>query len=34
MSAFPMAAKRDPFPKRVDVDLVVQNDQKAKVLQW
>merc|ERR1712224_599745 len=34
MSAFPMAAKRDPFPKRVDVDLTVRNTEKVKVINW
>ncbi|KAF4659764.1 hypothetical protein FOL47_007458 [Perkinsus chesapeaki] len=26
MSAFPMPAKREPMPKRVDIDMVVHND--------
>jgi hypothetical protein len=34
MSAFPMMAKRDPFPKRVDVDLTVRNTDKVKVISW
>jgi len=34
MSAFPMMAKRDPMPKRVDVDLVVDSKQHIKVINW
>ncbi|OEH78708.1 hypothetical protein cyc_03074 [Cyclospora cayetanensis] len=43
MSAFPLPAKRahealcvyrDPVPKRVDVDLIVQNSANLKVISW
>ena len=34
MSAFPLPAKRNPMPKRVDVDLVVGNDSEYKVINW
>jgi len=34
MSAFPMMEKRDPMPKRVDVDLVVDNQRYHKVINW
>lgn len=34
MSAFPLPAKRNPMPKRVDVDLVVANDKQFKVINW
>lgn len=34
MSAFPMMEKRDPMPKRVDVDLVVSNERKHKIINW
>ncbi|CBZ54778.1 hypothetical protein NCLIV_052040 [Neospora caninum Liverpool] len=34
MSAFPLPAKRDPVPKRVDVDLTVHNTAKLKVMNW
>jgi len=34
MSAFPMSEKRDPMPKRVDVDMVVDNTKNHKVINW
>jgi len=40
MSAFPMMAKRNPMPKRVDVDMVVSEDRRRmgeyrhKVINW
>jgi len=34
MSAFPMMDKRDPMPKRVDVDLVVDSQQSHKIINW
>lgn len=34
MSAFPMMEKRDPMPKRVDADLVVDTTQHHKVINW
>lgn len=34
MSAFPLPAKRNPMPKRVDVDLVVGNSREFKVINW
>mmetsp|Transcript_20804 Transcript_20804/g.61981 ORF Transcript_20804/g.61981 Transcript_20804/m.61981 type:complete len:339 (-) Transcript_20804:68-1084(-) len=34
MSAFPMMEKRDPMPKRVDVDLVVESRQHHKIINW
>ncbi|KAL8440261.1 hypothetical protein Efla_004957 [Eimeria flavescens] len=34
MSAFPLPAKRDPVPKRVDVDLTVKNTRDLKVISW
>lgn len=34
MRAFPMSEKRDPMPKRVDVDLVVDNTRDFKVINW
>ena len=34
MSAFPRPAKRNPMPKRVDVDLVVGNSAEFKVINW
>lgn len=34
MSAFPMAEKRNPMPKRVDVDLVIDSKQHHKVINW
>lgn len=34
MSAFPLPAKRNPMPKRVDVDLVVGNSREYKVINW
>ena len=34
MSAFPLPAKRNPMPKRVDVDLVVDNNSEYKVINW
>jgi len=34
MSAFPMMEKRDPMPKRVDVDLVVDSRQHHKIVNW
>jgi hypothetical protein len=34
MSAFPLPAKRNPMPKRVDVDMVVANDNEFKVINW
>mmetsp|Transcript_16384 Transcript_16384/g.38805 ORF Transcript_16384/g.38805 Transcript_16384/m.38805 type:complete len:309 (+) Transcript_16384:79-1005(+) len=34
MSAFPMMEKRDPVPKRVDVDMVVDSRQNYKIINW
>lgn len=34
MSAFPMTEKRDSMPKRVDVDMVVEQTQRYKVINW
>ncbi|CAE7384536.1 unnamed protein product [Symbiodinium sp. CCMP2592] len=34
MSAFPMMEKRDPMPKRVDVDMVVDSRQNFKIINW
>lgn len=34
MSAFPMMDKRDPMPKRVDVDMVVDSRKKHKIINW
>lgn len=34
MSAFPLPARRNPMPKRVDVDLVVGNSPEFKVINW
>ncbi|KYF42877.1 hypothetical protein TGARI_366920 [Toxoplasma gondii ARI] len=34
MSAFPLPAKRNPLPKRVDVDVTVHNTSKLKVMNW
>ncbi|KAL8275471.1 hypothetical protein Esti_000603 [Eimeria stiedai] len=34
MSAFPLPGKRDPVPKRVDVDLTVKNTKNLKVISW
>mmetsp|Transcript_3809 Transcript_3809/g.7946 ORF Transcript_3809/g.7946 Transcript_3809/m.7946 type:complete len:320 (-) Transcript_3809:54-1013(-) len=34
MSAFPMMEKRDPMPKRVDVDMVVDSRQHFKIINW
>lgn len=34
MSAFPLMEKRDPMPKRVDVDMVVDNTADFKVINW
>eukprot|EP00931_Biecheleriopsis_adriatica_P024444 TRINITY_DN15230_c0_g1_i1.p1 TRINITY_DN15230_c0_g1~~TRINITY_DN15230_c0_g1_i1.p1 ORF type:complete len:340 (+),score=63.89 TRINITY_DN15230_c0_g1_i1:49-1020(+) len=34
MSAFPMMEKRDPMPKRVDVDMVVESKQHHKIINW
>mmetsp|Transcript_154193 Transcript_154193/g.494368 ORF Transcript_154193/g.494368 Transcript_154193/m.494368 type:complete len:382 (-) Transcript_154193:111-1256(-) len=34
MSAFPMPEKRDPMPKRVDVDMVVDSRRDVKVINW
>ncbi|EER11608.1 conserved hypothetical protein [Perkinsus marinus ATCC 50983] len=34
MSAFPMPAKRDPLPKRVDIDMVVHNDSECQIINW
>jgi len=34
MSAFPMPEKRDPMPKRVDVDMVVDSRQNHKIINW
>lgn len=34
MSAFPMSEKRDPMPKRVDVDMVVDNNKNHKIINW
>ena len=34
MSAFPLPAKRNPMPKRVDVDMVVGNSDEFKVINW
>ncbi len=34
MSAFPLPAKRNPMPKRVDVDMVVGNTNEYKIINW
>lgn len=34
MSAFPMMEKRDPMPRRVDVDMVVDSKQNHKIMNW
>ncbi|CDI79117.1 Chromosome II, complete genome, related [Eimeria acervulina] len=34
LSAFPLPAKRDPVPKRVDVDVTVHNTPNLKVISW
>mmetsp|Transcript_24988 Transcript_24988/g.77712 ORF Transcript_24988/g.77712 Transcript_24988/m.77712 type:complete len:348 (-) Transcript_24988:43-1086(-) len=34
MSAFPMMEKRDPMPKRVDIDLTVDSRQHHKIINW
>eukprot|EP00392_Amoebophrya_sp_AT5.2_P001774 g1779.t1 len=34
MSAFPSRDKRNPLPKRVDVDLVVAHTPAAKIINW
>mmetsp|Transcript_38361 Transcript_38361/g.105672 ORF Transcript_38361/g.105672 Transcript_38361/m.105672 type:complete len:359 (-) Transcript_38361:87-1163(-) len=34
MSAFPMMEKRDPMPKRVDVDLIANNTRDHKIINW
>lgn len=34
MSAFPMMEKRDPVPKRVDVDVVVESRRDHKIINW
>ncbi|CAD7938318.1 unnamed protein product [Amoebophrya sp. A25] len=34
MSAFPLREKRNPIPKRVDVDLVVGQTPEAKIINW
>lgn len=34
MSAFPMMEKRDPMPKRVDVDMTVASHRSHKVINW
>jgi len=34
MTAFPLPAKRNPMPKRVDVDMVVANSDEFKVINW
>lgn len=34
MQAFPMMEKRDPMPKRVDVDMVVENRRYFKIINW
>lgn len=34
MSAFPMMEKRNPMPKRVDVDMVVESKQNFKIVNW
>lgn len=34
MHAFPLMEKRDPIPKRVDVDLVVDSKQNHKIINW
>ncbi|KAF8821061.1 hypothetical protein IE077_002500 [Cardiosporidium cionae] len=34
MSAFPLKEKRDPSPKRVDVDVTVLSDSKRKIMNW
>lgn len=34
MSAFPMMEKREPMPKRVDVDLVVDSTRSHKIINW
>jgi hypothetical protein len=34
MSAFPLPAKRNPVPKRVDVDMVVGGSAEYKIINW
>lgn len=34
MKAFPMPEKRDPMPKRVDVDMTVDSKEHHKVINW
>ncbi|CDJ59244.1 hypothetical protein, conserved [Eimeria maxima] len=34
LSAFPLPARRDPVPKRVDVDVTVHNTANLKVISW
>eukprot|EP00933_Yihiella_yeosuensis_P031452 TRINITY_DN25012_c0_g1_i1.p1 TRINITY_DN25012_c0_g1~~TRINITY_DN25012_c0_g1_i1.p1 ORF type:complete len:355 (+),score=40.43 TRINITY_DN25012_c0_g1_i1:89-1066(+) len=34
MSAFPMMEKRDPMPKRVDVDMVIDSRKNHKIINW
>merc|ERR1711865_442321 len=34
MSAFPMMEKRDPMPKRVDVDMTVGHSRGHKIINW
>lgn len=34
MSAYPMGQKRDPMPKKVDVDLVVDQTPQCKIMNW
>uniref|UniRef100_A0A0G4GCF6 Uncharacterized protein n=1 Tax=Chromera velia CCMP2878 TaxID=1169474 RepID=A0A0G4GCF6_9ALVE len=34
LSAFPLPSTRDPMPKQVDVDVVVKNTGKTKVMNW
>jgi len=33
-SAFPLPLKRNPVPKRVDVDMTVAHTRKAKIVNW
>lgn len=34
ISAFPLPSRRDPVPKRVDIDMTVHNSANVKVINW
>lgn len=34
LSAFPLPGRRDPVPKRVDVDVTVHNSANVKIMNW